>query len=368
MITIGAKFFFGLATLALFAAGFYWWSSHLEFFGVIVLLSFAVASAFLGGMIMAFRDADAAAPAIEATSPADAEGISTSRPLVSPSIWPIVGGFGAVLTAIGLIYDRRWFVGGLLVLVATTVEWAVQAWSDRASDDPAYNSQIRGRLMHPLEFPVLGALSVIVVIFGFSRVMLAIPKDAAIVVFICIGALVLLVATLLASRHRVSSSVIALALVVGGVGVLAGGVAGATKGERTFEHHTSEVFDPNKKTSNQVANKASVFALVEATSSGLNPDSLTIPRSTPSNLLFENKDSAPRNLVVEAGTQPKTDANGKQVKDANGNVIQEPVTYHTDVIGNGKAQILTVTMPYPGTYTFRSQGGSGELVGKIVVP
>ena len=56
------------------------------------------------------------------------------------------------------------------------------------------------------------------------------------------------------------------------------------------------------------------------------------------------------------------------MKDANGNVIQEPVTYHTDVIGNGKAQILTVTMPYPGTYTFRSQGGSGELVGKIVVP
>src|SRR5207244_3133594 len=112
----------------------------------------------------------------------DAEGVARG-PRVSPSVWPIIGAFGAGLIVIGLVYDRRWFIGGLLVLVATTVEWAVQAWSDRASDDPEYNARARARVMHPLEFPIFGALAVGLVIFGFSRVMLAIPKNAAVVAF-----------------------------------------------------------------------------------------------------------------------------------------------------------------------------------------
>jgi hypothetical protein len=368
MLTTGSKFFFGLAAAALVAGAVYWGTSNLEFLGVIVLLSLAIAAAFLGAVIVAFRDADLDAPAVEATSAADSEGVPAGRALVTPSIWPIVGGFGVALTTIGIVYDRRWFVAGILVLVAVTLEWAVLAWADRASSDPAYNASLRARLMHPLELPIIGVLCVGLVIFGFSRVMLSLPKSAAVVVFICLGALVLLVAVLIATRKRVNKSFIAVALVIGGVAVLAGGVAGATKGEREFEQHTSQIFDPNNKTTNKVANKAAVFATVRANSTALDPNSLTIPRSLAVNLLFENDDSAPRNFIVEAGSVPKTDASGKQVTDANGNVVTEPVTYHTDVFGNGKAQILTVTMPTPGTFTFRSQGGSGELTGTIVVP
>src|SRR5947207_9755953 len=128
MFTIGSKFFFGLAAAAAVAGVAYWVDTGLEFFGVIVLISLAAVAAFLGTVIVAFRDADVAVPVVEAASPVDAEGVSRG-PRVSPSMWPLIGAFGAGLVVIGLVYDRRWFVGGILVLVATTIEWVVQAWS-----------------------------------------------------------------------------------------------------------------------------------------------------------------------------------------------------------------------------------------------
>src|SRR5215813_7267651 len=109
MFTFGSKFFFGLAAVAAVAGFIYWVNTNLEFFGTIVLLSLAAVAAFLGGVTIAFR-------AVEALSGADAEGFSRG-PRVSPSIWPIVGAFGAGLMVIGLVYDRRWFIAGLLIIV-----------------------------------------------------------------------------------------------------------------------------------------------------------------------------------------------------------------------------------------------------------
>ena len=320
-------------------------------------------------MIIAFRDADVTAPAIEATSPADAEGTGRG-PRVSPSVWPIIGAFGAGLVTIGLVYDRRWFLGGLVVLVATTIEWAVQAWSDRASDDPEYNARVRGRLMHPLEFPILGALSVLIVIFGFSRVMLAIPKSAAVGVFIGLGALVLVIAAILSTPRRLSGAVLATVLALGGVGILTAGVVGASTGERDELHNHVEETGPEKQTSNAVADKSSVAATVVVTPDTMTPTELTLARSASLNLLFENDDSVPRQLVVDAGTEPKLGPDGQQVKDANGNVITVPVEFRSDYIGGGKASILTVTMPKPGIFSFRTQTGDdlGVIEGKVVVP
>ena len=59
---------------------------------------------------------------------------------------------------IGMALDTRLFIVGLVVVGLSVVEWAVQSWADRASADPVYNDRVRGRLMHPLEFPVAGLL------------------------------------------------------------------------------------------------------------------------------------------------------------------------------------------------------------------
>ena len=116
-------------------------------------------------------------------------------------MWPIIGAFGA-----GLIVDRAGRTTGAgssaasSCSIATTIEWAVQAWSDRASDDPEYNARVRGRLHAPARVPdPRCAWPSVLVIFGFSRVMLAIPKSAAVGVFIGLGALVLVVAAILST-------------------------------------------------------------------------------------------------------------------------------------------------------------------------
>jgi hypothetical protein len=369
MFTTGSKLYFGIAAAAFVAGIAYLYSTDLEFLGTIVLFSLAVVATFLGSVIVAFRDADVAAPTVEAASAVDAEGYGRG-PRVSPSIWPVVGAFGVGLVAIGLVYDRRWFVGGIVVLVATTVEWAVQAWSDRASDDPEYNHRVRGRLMHPLEFPILGALAVGLVIFGFSRVMLAIPKGAAVVVFIGLGAIVLVAGALLSTPRKIPGVVVATVLVLGAAGILTAGIAGATKGERgELAHHEAEV-GPDKKTSNAVGDKASVAGTVAVTEGMASLPDLVIPRSAPSNLLFVNESNVPRQLVVVAGSEPKLDEKGQPVKDAAGNAITVPITFHTDYIGTSKSQVLTVTMPKPGVFEYRAQAGDNVdvIAGKVTVP
>jgi hypothetical protein len=247
----------------------------------------------------------------------------------------------------------------------------VQAWSDRASDDPAYNARIRGRLMHPLEFPILGLLAVGIVIFGFSRIMLAIPKGATFVVFIGLGALVFVVGVLLSRPRKVPGAAVAIVLVLGAVGILTAGVVGASRGERhELVNHEAET-GPDKKTSNAVAAKANVAGTVVASTASATLPDLTIPRSLPTNLLFDNETDVPRQLLILAGTEPKLDDKGQEVKDASGNVITVPITFHTDYIGQSKTQLVTVTMPKPGTYEYRAQIGDtdqGAIVGKIVVP
>ncbi len=369
MFTTGSKLFFGLSAAAAAAGLVYWVGTDLEFFGVIVLFSLSAVAAFLGAIIIAFRDADLEAPAVEATSAADAEG-SGRGPRVSPSMWPLLGAFGAGLVAIGIVYDRRWFLGGLVVLIATTIEWTVQAWADRASDDPEYNARVRGRLMHPLEFPILGAVSVLLVIFGFSRIMLAIPKSAAVGVFIGLGALVLVIAAIMSTPKRLSGAVVSSVLVLGGVGILTAGVVGASTGERDELHSHVEETGPEKQTSNAVGDKSNVVATVTVSPGTMTPDELILARSASLNILFANDDDVPRQLVVEGGETPKLDASGQQVKDANGTVIMVPIEFRSDYIGGGKATVLTVTMPKPGTFSFKTQTGDdlGVLEGKVLVP
>ena len=269
-----------------------------------------------------------------------------------------------------MVFDRWMVWAGAAVLAAAVVEWTVQSWSDRASDDGEYNSQLRRSLMQPFEFPVLGLLAAGLVVFGFSRVMLAIPKSAAVGVFIGLGALVLVIAAILSTPRRLSGAVLATVLALGGVGILTAGVVGASTGERAELHNHVEETGPEKQTSNAVADKSSVAATVVVTPDTMTPTELTLARSASLNLLFENDDSVPRQLVVDAGTEPKLGPDGQQVKDANGNVITVPVEFRSDYIGGGKASILTVTMPKPGIFSFRTQTGDdlGVIEGKVVVP
>ena len=112
------------------------------------------------------------------------------------SYWPIVGAFsvGAIChrpghrqAAVRHRHRSAWR--------ARIIEWAVQAWADRATGDPEVNRTIRNRLMYPIEIPVGAVLRHRRLrATCMSRVLLATSKVGSAIVFGLVPAVILAVA------------------------------------------------------------------------------------------------------------------------------------------------------------------------------
>jgi hypothetical protein len=266
MLTTGFKFFSGLGALLLTAAAFYAWTSggvdwdlfpgdlgalyysvlgaltfgwrggigdHL---GYTVLVGAAVAAFALAGAFVAFRDADSRAVAEVAGEPEAPE----YRMPGTPNPWAPLVGFGFGLLAIGLVAGPIFVGAGIVVLVLAGLEWAMLAWSDRATGDPVLNQRLRDRLMLPLEVPVGGVLIAAFLALSFSRAMLAVSQLAAVWLITGIAALIFAGAIGLAMLPRAGRPLLIGAVVLVAVGALTSGVVGLAVGEREFEHHGAD--------------------------------------------------------------------------------------------------------------------------------
>jgi hypothetical protein len=250
MITTGSKWFFGLGFVLLVLAAAYGWTTGGnglgpltvgykggvgDHFGYGILVSGAIVSLVLGFVASGARDAEAAAVAQVAGT--------ETVPAVTPagaSYWPPIAAFGAALVVIGLVAEPLLFVFGLIVLGIVLVEWAVQAWADRASGDPETNRRIRNRLMNPIEYPAAGVLALALLALGFSRAFLALSSEAAVWVALAAAVVVVGGGFLVASRPKISSNVLLGLLVAGALVVIGIGVAGGVAGTREFHEHEEE--------------------------------------------------------------------------------------------------------------------------------
>lgn len=247
MLPSGSKYFFGLAGFAYLAAVLYGAASGVhhgtmaillgpltlgykgpvgDHLGYSVLIGLAAVSAFLGSITVAFRDGDATAAAqfVGTEAVPEASGPQTL------GFTPVFAAFGLGATLVGLVVATPLFLLGVACLALVTVEWAAKAWSDRATGDPEVNRSIRNRVMYPVEIPVLGALVIAFFVLGISRILLALPKVGADVVFAVVPVLILTLAVLVANRQRIGKNVIVALLLIGGIAVLMGGVVSAAAG------------------------------------------------------------------------------------------------------------------------------------------
>jgi hypothetical protein len=250
LITTGSKFFYALAGLLVLGAVVYGYTTgggevgplSLGYKGAVgdlvgytILMGAAAVAAFLGFTTTAFRDADPEAGA--ALLGTDAPPAPTTA---APSYWPVVGAFGVTLVLVGVVLNNVFFVAGLIALGAVALEWTIQAWSERATGDPAVNREIRNRIMLPFEVPIAGALAVAIVIVGYSRVFLTVSKENAVWVALAVAAVIFVVGTVLAAQSRIRTDLVAGLLVLGAVVTIGLGIASAVSGEREFEHHGEE--------------------------------------------------------------------------------------------------------------------------------
>jgi hypothetical protein len=246
MFTTGSKWFLGLGLVAFVLAAAYGWTTGgdglgpltVGYYGGIgdtlgytMLVSIAVCAFFLGLLAVALRDADSSALA----QVAGTEAAPTEPRPSHVSYWPTVAAFGLALVALGLVISNVLFFVGLIVLLAAGVEWMVLAFADKATADPETNLLVRARMIRPFEVPLAAVLLGGGTIAALSRVFLAVSEHGAIIAATVAGFIVFAIGTLLATRPKLSSNLIAGLLVVAALGVVSAGVVSAAHGERDIE-------------------------------------------------------------------------------------------------------------------------------------
>ena len=374
MFTTGSKFLIGYSILAIVAAALYGVTQK-GTLGTIGLISAAVALVFLASINIFVRDSNVSATDIDAHATAPA-----ARRPGNASLWPLAAGLGMTMLVVGAVTFQSITILGIIVLLAATTEWMVLAWSERASADEAHNTEVRDRIALPLELPILGAITVGVIIYSISRVMLGIPsKRGAVVTFVVVAALVLLIGTLTSKKRRLSTGTIAGVCSIAIVAIVASGAAYGLNGERTTHPHETtgaiaedgdcgaDETEADEDASQNVAAKASVAVSITLTADGrLTYDvpgydggsaTLNLPKSTDNNVLFHNESAELRRLSID--TAGATAAEDRHV-------------VCTALVEEGGTQLLTVRFDKPGfaaevPYQFIVPGVDGAVV-PVVVP
>ncbi len=227
MFSTGSKLFVGLAGLTTAAFAIYGITQNFGALGSLGLFFLMVALMGLATAVIFTRDGD-----ISAMDTAAVQTASSGSQPVGDSMWPFVAAVSAVLLIVGLVTDKRYFVAGLGILVVAIVEWMVRAWADRSSADTAFNQGIRSRIMHPLELPLAGLAGLAVVIYGFSRMMVAADKNIGPVILGVGAALVLGFGVSFSKKPNMRRGLAAGICALGGAAVIAGGIASASVGQR----------------------------------------------------------------------------------------------------------------------------------------
>jgi hypothetical protein len=383
MFTTGSKLFIGASVVSIVTALVFGISTDgdIAWTATIGLIGASMSLLFLMGVNFYVRDGNVGAMHGDATTTSPAATRAPGR-----SMWPAIAAFGGALIAVGVVSAPIVFKAGLIVVAASIIEWMIQAWSERASADPAYNAAVRKRLLNPIEFPVLGAVGLTVIIYSLSRIFLFASKEAGPAVFIVAAALVLLAGFLIAAKASVQTSVIAGICTIATLGLVTTGAAMAIDGERPIHEHPTtsdedkqqeglcgsneEDDEVDHKASQSLAAKSNVAATVYYEDGKLYAQviglqalqtKVTMQRSLPSHVVFRNLSDEHVRLTASLGSF-KTDSG----------TYSAPTLACTTVVEPDGRQFLTLTYPKSSAataqpYTLFVPEVEGAVI-QVVVP
>jgi len=210
--------------------------------GFMVLIFMSITAAFIGGTVVAFRDADVESVAELGDTPS---AMPLAQRPTAPSWWPATTAVGVGVLLIGLVMETKaYWIIGLVLLSAVAVEWALTSWADRSTGDATINSALRDRVGASFEIPVLGLALGAVLALSVSRMFLWATGNAAVLVAGVLSVVILAVAVLAVFRPQIGRrtlnaivGVVAVAFI--GLGVLA---AANTEhhGDEHGEDHSAE--------------------------------------------------------------------------------------------------------------------------------
>lgn len=102
------------------------------------------------------------------------------------------------------------------------------------------NPEFRSRVFTPLILPATVLGVILAFAFALSRVLLAVPEVTATITGISVATYILLVASLIAARPRITPRALGVGLVLGFAGVLVAGAVAGAAGMRPLEEEAAE--------------------------------------------------------------------------------------------------------------------------------
>ena len=202
------------------------------------LLLFLGALAFaLGALLFFSLGPDTSREAAAGAEGGESRKVDTTD-VARPSVWPLVGAVAIGTLAAGAAYDALLAAGVIVGLIATFA-WLAQVWREHPSWTQEMSDRLNDRFVVPIGLPGTVIALVGIGVVSFSRILLAVSKDAATIIALVAAIAIMAGCAFVASRERMGRAALTGLSTFAAVTVVAAGIAGAVKGEREF-HHAGE--------------------------------------------------------------------------------------------------------------------------------
>lgn len=312
MLTLPSKLLFALAGVATAGAAGYAVAVG-ERGGLLLLAGLAAVAVVLGLAFLAVPDTalpvapDAPAPDPRATTPGRA---------ARGSGWPLFAALAVGVVAVGAAVDAAFVYAGAGLGIVAALGWFGRAWSEHASWTPRVRARVDERFLVPLGLPVGMIVLTLVIAASLSRVLLAVNKDASVVIALVVASGILGAFAFISMRPGVGPSALVVLAALAGVSLVGAGIAGAAQGEREFERHGHEV---------------PAFE-IEAHETTFETDELVVPAEEDVKLVFENRDAEIfHNVAIYEGDGPEA----APVFNGDGFPGVDTRTYHLETPASG---------------------------------
>ncbi len=229
MLTPTSKLFLPIAGVALILGATLKIISG-DMLGSVLFLMVGVVAFLLGVMLSSIRENEYA-PAHAPNAPPPTVRPVAVAPLPGGGGWPVAGGIAVVLIMLGLIEHPLFTWAGVLVGMVAGAGWLARSASETTG---------RPVSLLPIGLPVLGLATIASVMYFLSRILLAVPEAASTTIALLVAVVIMVVASLAATRPSISGRTLATVLAIGTVAMVAGGITAAARGERKFEEHGVE--------------------------------------------------------------------------------------------------------------------------------
>jgi plastocyanin len=255
--------------------------------GAVALLLFVALAAALAGLSVFGAVGADAAPFVPADAPAPEYRNVERGSLASGSPWPLALAGSLAITAVGLAAGPGIMILGIVLAISSGFAWLSQHWEEAPGWTPGRVRRVADRYVLPFAVPVLSLVLLGVVAISFSRILLAVDKNTAVILAVVAAVAVMAGATLVALRPGIGSAAIwglaGLAMLL----TVASGIVGAAQGEREFHAaggHEAEIIEVAAESSAEFTEKE-----------------LTAPANSTVTVHFDNREQGvPHNVAFYA--------------------------------------------------------------------